>query len=212
MSKNLPFIWRSAGPALQPTRFGDFTISTYRAPNIRRPYYALVMGQVENADNVLARVHSACATGDIFRSLRCDCGEQLDLAQQLIATAGTGIIVYASDQEGRGIGEDDKIKAYSAQDDGLDTIDANLSLGHEADEREYGIAASVLAKFGIKSVKLMTNNPDKIDALQSYGIEVAGREPLVAIPTEANIDYLRTKLLRNKHMFEPAMLGLGVEV
>jgi GTP cyclohydrolase II len=170
------------------------------------------MGQVEGKDNILVRVHSECFTGDVLGSLRCDCGDQLNRAVQRIAYSGEGVVIYLR-QEGRGIGLLDKLRAYNLQDQGYDTVDANLALGHEADERDYSIAAGILTDLGIRSIQLMTNNPLKIEALISAGIPVRRRIPLEAEVTLENADYLFTKAKRMQHMLNfnvlPASVVLG---
>ena len=157
------------------------------------------MGQVAGKTDITARVHSECYTGDVLGSLRCDCGEQLQIALQSIAMAGEGVLIYLR-QEGRGIGLLDKLRAYNLQDQGLDTVDANLALGHQADERDYTIAACILNDLGVESVQLLTNNPLKIENLLQEGIPVSQRVPLEATVTTDNADYLFTKAQRMHHM------------
>lgn len=181
-----------------PTPEGEFQLILYTA-NDTKEHLAVVMGQVESKEDVLVRVHSECFTGDVLGSLRCDCGEQLNRAMQQIANVGQGVVIYLR-QEGRGIGLLDKLRAYNLQDQGYDTVDANLVLGHEADERDYSIAAGIIADLGINSIQLMTNNPLKIEALTRAGIPVHRRIALEANVNLENVDYLLTKAKRMQHM------------
>lgn len=182
-----------------PTKFGDYKLYYYG--NTKKEHLALVMGDVQGKDNVLVRVHSECLTGDIFGSLRCDCGEQLEHSLQLIAAEGQGILIYLR-QEGRGIGLLEKLKAYKLQEQGYDTVDANLMLGHQADERQYHIAVDILRDMGIKSVKLLTNNPMKVKALQEAGIIVKQITALQPTVNENNKFYLQTKKERMGHTIQ----------
>ncbi|MCJ7535334.1 MAG: GTP cyclohydrolase II [Anaerolineales bacterium] len=195
-----------------PTPEGDFHLSLYTTNQDDKEHMAVVMGQVEEKDNVLVRVHSECFTGDVLGSLRCDCGDQLNRAMNRIAHYGEGVVIYLR-QEGRGIGLLDKLRAYNLQDQGLDTVDANLALGHQADERDYSIAAGILADIGVKSIQLMTNNPLKIEALIEGGIPVSKRIPLETDVTLENAEYLFTKAQRMHHMLNlnvmPASIVLG---
>lgn len=195
-----------------PTPEGDFHLSLYTSDQDEKEHLAVVTGQVEGKDNVLVRVHSECFTGDVLGSIRCDCGDQLSQAMQRIAHSGEGIVIYLR-QEGRGIGLLDKLRAYNLQDQGYDTVDANLALGHQADERDYSIAAGILNDLGIRSIELMTNNPLKIEALISEGIPVRRRIPLEPDVTLENADYLFTKAKRMQHMLNlnvmPASVVLG---
>lgn len=195
-----------------PTPEGEFQLSLYTSDQDEKEHLAVVMGQVEGKDDILVRVHSECFTGDVLGSLRCDCGDQLNRAVQRIAYSGEGVVIYLR-QEGRGIGLLDKLRAYNLQDQGYDTVDANLALGHEADERDYSIAAGILTDLGIRSIQLMTNNPLKIAALISAGIPVRRRIPLEAEVTLENADYLFTKAKRMQHMLNfnvlPASVVLG---
>ena len=150
--------------------------------------------------DVLTRVHSVCLTGDVFGSMRCDCGSQLDEAMRLIADAGTGVVVYNTAHEGRGIGILDKIAAYHLQEEGLDTVEANRQIGHADDSRHYGVDAQILHDLGVRSVRLLTNNPDKIDQLMRYGIDVTDREEIWVGETPQNEAYLRTKEARMGHI------------
>lgn len=174
-----------------PTEFGKYRLILYRDLTNSKIHTALVMGEFEN-EAVLVRVHSECLTGDVFGSLRCDCGHQLNLAMQIIGREKKGVILYMN-QEGRGIGLVDKIRAYNLQDKGLDTVQANEALGHAADLRDYGIGAQILVDLGIKQIKLLTNNPRKIVGLEGYGLRVVERLPLEAEPNPANYNYLKTK-------------------
>jgi 3,4-dihydroxy 2-butanone 4-phosphate synthase/GTP cyclohydrolase II len=175
---------------------------------------ALVKGDPSHRSDVLVRVHSECLTGDIFGSLRCDCGPQLDLALAHIAEAGEGLLVYLRGHEGRGIGLGHKIRAYGLQDRGRDTVDANLDLGLPADSREYGIGAQILVDLGVTTMKLLTNNPAKYGGLDGFGLEITERVPLLTEPTPQNIAYLRTKQERLGHLLDlepaadPAVAGL----
>ncbi len=178
---------------------GIFVEHAYRDPVDGKVHRALVMGDVGNGLDMLARVHSSCLTGDVFGSLRCDCGEQLDMALDAVAGEGRGIIVYL-DQEGRGIGLMQKLRAYELQDRGADTVDANLLLGHKADERDYRVAAEIFSDLGVRQVRLMTNNPDKIDAVVRHGIDVSARIALLPAPRPENLAYLLTKRNRTGHI------------
>ncbi|MFZ2089164.1 MAG: GTP cyclohydrolase II, partial [Desulfobaccales bacterium] len=171
----------------------------YEDDQEHKEHVALVRGEIAGQDQVLVRVHSECFTGDVLGSRRCDCGEQLTLAMRLIAEAGAGVLLYLR-QEGRGIGLRKKLQAYNLQDQGLDTVDANLALGHQADERDYGIAAVILGDLGVRAIRLLTNNPRKIHSLEGLGIEVTERIPLISRVTPDNCDYLRTKAERLHHL------------
>ncbi len=182
-----------------PTASGEFRLYLYTNSRDEKEHLAMVMGEVSGKRDILVRVHSECYTGDVLGSLRCDCGEQLQSAMQSIALAGEGVMIYLR-QEGRGIGLLDKLRAYNLQDQGLDTVDANLALGHQADERDYTIAAYILNDLGVKSVRLLTNNPLKIEDLLQEGIPISQRVPLEATVTTDNADYLFTKAQRMHHM------------
>jgi len=175
-----------------PTRYGEFTAIAYKSDIDADEHLALVMGELKNGEPVLVRVHSECLTGDVFHSMRCDCGEQLDMAMDMIAKEGKGVILYMR-QEGRGIGLHNKIKAYALQDKGLDTVEANVKLGFAPDLRDYGIGAQILADLGLHRIRFLTNNPKKIIGLESYGLEVAEQVPIICPPNPYNIDYLETK-------------------
>jgi len=197
--KNEKLVKRMASAQL-PTRFGDFTIYAYESHVDNEVHIALTKGEFFENVPVLVRVHSKCLTGDTFHSLRCDCGEQLDEAMRMIQEEGNGVIVYMN-QEGRGIGLTNKMRAYMLQDDGLDTVEANVELGFKPDLRDYGIGAQILADLGLHKIRLMTNNPRKIAALAGYGLEVVERVPIEIPPNEANIQYLQTKQKKMGHVF-----------
>ncbi|MDT8407126.1 MAG: GTP cyclohydrolase II [Methylococcales bacterium] len=182
-----------------PTRHGNFILHYYSNNLDHKEHVALVKGDVRDQEAVLARVHSECFTGDVLGSRRCDCGEQLDQALTMIEQAGCGILLYLR-QEGRGIGLLQKLKAYNLQDQGMDTVDANLHLGHRADERDYTLAALILQDLGVKSIALITNNPSKIDSLVAMGIHVTER---IAIEPDYHADnehYLRAKASKMRHI------------
>ena len=181
-----------------PTVYGDFRLIPFREKVSGLEHMALIKGDIATDEPVLVRVHSSCATGDIFGSKRCDCGEQLHEAMRMINEAGRGAIVYLN-QEGRGIGLMDKIAAYKLQEEGLDTVDANLHLGHKADERDYGVGAQILHRLGIRKMRLMSNNPEKRIGLEGYGIEVVENVPIEVEPNEYNSFYMHTKKTRMGH-------------
>jgi 3,4-dihydroxy 2-butanone 4-phosphate synthase/GTP cyclohydrolase II len=182
-----------------PTRYGDFKLHYYANTIDGKEHIAMVKGDVDLAKNVLVRMHSECLTGDVLGSQRCDCGEQLDLAMQLIGQSQCGVLIYLR-QEGRGIGLLKKLQAYNLQDDGMDTVDANLHLGHGADEREYEVAALMLKNLGVQSICLMTNNPLKIKALKQFGIQVSERISLEVDANRHNREYLQTKVDKLSHL------------
>lgn len=184
-----------------PTDYGDFQLCYYSNTQDKKEHLALFMGELSNTEPVLARIHSECFTGDVLGSRRCDCGEQLDKSLSVISQAGAGVLVYLR-QEGRGIGLLEKLRAYNLQDGGLDTVDANLELGHEADARDYSLAALILSDLGVKSVQLITNNPGKIEALENSGIEVTERVSLDIAANPDNVSYLRTKAQRMNHILK----------
>jgi 3,4-dihydroxy 2-butanone 4-phosphate synthase/GTP cyclohydrolase II len=185
-----------------PTDWGDFTGYVYESLLDGEQHVALVKGAVQGEDDVLVRVHSECLTGDVFGSLRCDCGIQLDAALRKIAEEGQGVLVYLRGHEGRGIGIGHKIRAYSLQDQGRDTVDANLELGLPIDSREYGIGAQMLVDLGITTMRFMTNNPGKYGGIEGFGLEITERVPLESVPNPENIHYLRTKRERMGHLLE----------
>ena len=189
------------GSARVPTHWGDFECVAYRSTIDGIEHLAFVRGDVNNDTPVLTRVHSECLTGDVFGSLRCDCGDQLSAAMQLIAEAGRGVLVYLRGHEGRGIGIGHKIRAYSLQDQGVDTVDANTQLGLPVDSREYGIGAQILADLGTTQLRLMTNNPAKYGGIAGYGLRVVERVPIVITMTDENRAYLSTKRDRLGHLF-----------
>ena len=197
--KTEKLVKRAAGPIHFPTKFGDFTLYAYETTVEPHPYVAIVKGDVCTEEPVLARIHSSCLTGDLLGSLRCDCGDQLQMALSQIEREGRGIVLYIA-QEGRGIGLINKLKAYELQDKGLDTVEANQALGFRADLRDYGLGAQVLADLGIRKLRLMTNNPKKVSGLQGYGLEIVEHVPLVAHPVEAREKYLETKKTKLGHM------------
>lgn len=182
-----------------PTVYGDFKLRLYHAPLERKHHLALIFGTPAEADAPLVRVHSECLTGDAFGSLRCDCGSQLQVSLKLIAEAGHGVLLYMR-QEGRGIGLAHKIRAYALQEAGLDTVEANEQLGFEADARDYALAAQILRDVGVNACRLLTNNPRKVSGLETYGITVSERVPLVQVPTPHNERYLKTKKAKLGHL------------
>jgi len=185
-----------------PTDHGDFTSYVYEANLTGEQHIAFVKGAVQGEENVLVRVHSECLTGDVFGSLRCDCGPQLDAALRHISEEGMGVVVYLRGHEGRGIGIAHKLHAYQLQDEGRDTVDANLDLGLPVDSREYGIGAQILVDLGITTMRLLSNNPSKRGGLEGYGLEIVERVPLETVPNPENIDYLRTKRDRMGHLLD----------
>ncbi len=184
-----------------PTQYGDFKIVPFRQKSNGAEHVALIKGTWESNEPILARVHSSCMTGDIFGSLRCECGDQLHEAMRMIDKAGKGVIVYMM-QEGRGIGLLNKIAAYKLQDEGLDTVDANVHLGFKADERDYGVGAQILSNLGVTKMKLLTNNPVKRIGLEGYGLEVIEIIPVEIAPNEHNQKYMKTKRDRMGHHLE----------
>ncbi|MBP7781064.1 MAG: bifunctional 3,4-dihydroxy-2-butanone-4-phosphate synthase/GTP cyclohydrolase II [Paludibacteraceae bacterium] len=184
-----------------PTKYGDFQLIPYRQTDNGLVHVALIKGEWKPNEPVLVRVHSSCATGDIFGSLRCECGEQLHLSMQRIEKEGKGVVVYMN-QEGRGIGLMNKIKAYKLQEDGYDTVDANVHLGFKPDERDYGVGAQILRDLGISKMRLMTNNPVKRIGLESFGLEIVENVPIEIAPNPYDIKYLRTKKDRMGHTLD----------
>ena len=186
-----------------PTLHGEFILHLYSNNIDDKEHIALVKGDVANQENIPVRIHSECFTGDVLGSRRCDCGEQLDMAMQMISEAQSGILIYLR-QEGRGIGLLKKLQAYNLQDKGLDTVDANIHLGHLADEREYNVAALMLESLQVKSIQLITNNPKKIESLKKLGINVVKRIPIEVVAHKDNLGYLKTKAKKMAHiLFEP---------
>ena len=184
-----------------PTKYGEFSAIAYKSDIDPDEHIALVMGDLSIEKPVLVRVHSECLTGDVFGSLRCDCGEQLQLAMQRIAEEGHGVVLYMR-QEGRGIGFHNKMRAYELQDNGLDTVEANLSLGFAADLRDYGIGAQILVDLGLNEIRFLTNNPKKIKGFEGYGLKVVEQVPIVASANPYNLNYLKTKKDKMGHMLE----------
>ncbi|MEA3485209.1 MAG: GTP cyclohydrolase II, partial [Candidatus Aerophobetes bacterium] len=189
-----------------PTRYGDFKLIAYRTLLENRVHLALVKGDVKGKENVLVRVHSQCLTGDVFKSLRCDCGEQLEAALHMIEEADCGVLLYLN-QEGRGIGLLNKLRTYELQEKGMDTVEANHKLGFKADLRDYGIGAQILADLGLHRVRLLTNNPRKIVGLKGYGLEVSERVPLEVRPNKNNKKYLESKQKKLGHLLRTTMIS-----
>ena len=193
---------RRVAEARIPTRWGDFTAYAYESILDGEQHLALVRGEVAGQDDVLVRVHSECLTGDAFGSLRCDCGAQLEGALRRLAEVGQGVVVYLRGHEGRGIGLAHKLRAYSLQERGRDTVDANLELGLPVDDREYGIGSQILVDLGVTTMRLMTNNPAKYGGLDGYGLQIVERVPLETYPNPENLRYLRTKRERMGHLLD----------
>jgi len=197
--------------AHMPTDYGEFTVIGFRSLVDTKHHVAMVKGDVDGQEDVLVRVHSECLTGDVFHSQRCDCGQQLEDALTRIEDEGQGVLLYLA-QEGRGIGLLNKLRAYKLQEDGLDTVDANLELGLPADLRDYGIGAQILVDLGLSSIRLLTNNPKKIVGLEGYGLTVTDQIPIQHPPTAHNADYLRTKRDRMGHLLHHQGLPLDEEM
>ncbi len=192
-----------------PTEAGTFQLCLYHNSLDDKEHLALVMGQVQDQEDVLVRLHSECFTGDVLGSLRCDCGPQLNRALELIASEGKGVVLYLR-QEGRGIGLLEKLRAYNLQDEGYDTVDANLLLGHQADARDYRVAAHILQDLRLRSVRLLTNNPDKLESLQKLGVRVTQRVPLEIEAQAENAAYLATKVARMRHLLNTELFPLNL--
>jgi GTP cyclohydrolase II len=184
-----------------PTRFGDFHIVAFWNDRDEKDHVAIVRGDPLDAEDVPVRIHSECLTGDAIGSIRCDCRDQLEASLRVIGAEERGIVLYLR-QEGRGIGLLNKLRAYGLQDHGLDTVEANLALGFEDDERDYAVAAHVLALLRVKSIRLMTNNPRKVAGLEAFGVRVSGRIPLVIPPNDSNRFYLETKAAKSGHLID----------
>jgi len=190
-----------------PTPYGEFRSYAYESLVDGRTHVALVLGDIGDGDEVLTRVHSECLTGDVFASLRCDCGAQLARAMEIVAGQGRGVVLYIRGHEGRAIGLTHKLRAYELQDQGRDTVEANLELGFPADPRDYGIGAQILVDLGVRTMRLLTNNPAKRAGLEGYGLSIVERVPLETEPTPHNIEYLRTKRLKMGHLLD----GLAID-
>jgi 3,4-dihydroxy 2-butanone 4-phosphate synthase/GTP cyclohydrolase II len=196
---------RKESEARIPTRHGMFTALVYKAPDSPHEHLAMVMGKVQDQQDVLVRVHSECLTGDTFGSLRCDCRQQLEASLAAVGREGRGVVVYLRGHEGRGIGLTHKLRAYALQDEGLDTVDANLSLGLEADARDYTVGARILQDLGITSMRLLTNNPAKYRCIAEFGLQISEKVPLHTPPTRENHAYLMTKQARMGHTLQDSL-------
>jgi 3,4-dihydroxy 2-butanone 4-phosphate synthase / GTP cyclohydrolase II len=194
---------RRVAQAGLPTRYGTFEMFVYDAPE-HKEHVALTLGAIDDGEPILVRAHSECLTGDVFGSSRCDCGEQLDESLRFLQEQGRGVLLYLR-QEGRGIGLAKKISAYALQEQGLDTVEANLALGLPEDMRDYRVAAEMLLDLGVRKARLLTNNPAKVEGLQRYGVEVVERLPLGISPNPSNLGYLRTKREKMGHLFPMAV-------
>src|SRR5262249_55721389 len=193
---------RRVSEARIPTRHGDFVAHVFESLLDGTEHIAFVRGEVAGQPEVLVRMHSECLTGDVFGSMRCDCGTQLDLALERIAADGRGVVVYLRGHEGRGIGLGHKLRAYSLQDQGRDTVEANVELGLPVDSREYGIGSQILVDLGVTTMRLMTNNPAKYGGIDGYGLEIVERVPLNTTPNVENIAYLRAKQRKLGHLLD----------
>jgi GTP cyclohydrolase II len=197
-------VTRRVAQAGLPTRYGTFEMFVYDAPE-HKEHVALTLGAIDDGEPILVRAHSECLTGDVFGSSRCDCGEQLDESLRFVQEQGRGVLLYLR-QEGRGIGLTKKISAYALQEQGLDTVEANLALGLPEDMRDYQAAAEMLLDLGVRRVRLLTNNPAKIEGLERHGVEVMERVPLGISPNPSNLGYLRTKRAKMGHLFPNAVV------
>lgn len=200
---------RKVAEADIPTVYGAFRSYAYESTLDERTHIALVCGDIGEGQNVLTRVHSECLTGDVFASLRCDCGAQLERAMEIVAAEGRGVVLYVRGHEGRAIGLSHKLRAYELQDQGRDTVEANLDLGLPVDQRDYGIGAQILFDLGVRSMRLLTNNPSKRAGLEGYGLSIVDRIPLQTVPTAQNIGYLRTKREKMGHLIDGLDAGVG---
>jgi 3,4-dihydroxy 2-butanone 4-phosphate synthase/GTP cyclohydrolase II len=200
--RHLEHLVRRTAGAKIPTEHGEFTAHTYESSVDGMVHVALVLGEVGDGEQILVRVHSECLTGDVFGSMRCDCGDQLHGALAQVGKEGRGVILYIRGHEGRAIGLTHKLRAYRLQEQGRDTVEANVELGFAADPREYGIGAQILVDLGVRSMRLLTNNPAKRAGLEGYGLSIIERVPLETRPTEENIGYLRTKREKLGHLLE----------
>ncbi|MCJ7445546.1 MAG: GTP cyclohydrolase II [Methanotrichaceae archaeon] len=189
-----------------PTYLGEFKLYLYKSSNDNKEHIALIMGEVEEKKDILVRIHSECLTGEVFGSRRCDCREQLCMAMKKISEEGLGVLIYLR-QEGRGIGLLEKLRAYNLQDQGYDTVDANLLLGHRADERDYATSARILKDLRLLSVRLLTNNPNKIESLSNLGITIKERMPILSTANNDNASYLLTKALRMNHLLQESSIS-----
>lgn len=201
VASDKPVLIEKVSFAKVPTAWGEFVCHVYKSVDDGVEHLAFVSGDINSSTDILVRVHSECVTGDIFQSLKCDCGHQLHHAMEQIAGEG-GVLVYLRGHEGRGIGIGHKINAYSLQEKGMDTVEANEALGLPIDSREYSVGAQILANLGVTSMRLITNNPAKLLGLQSHGIEISDRISVKAKPTAENISYLRTKNEKLGHLID----------